>query len=95
MKAVAPEAIFMVGAIAIFLFFIIATFFGWAETTGTVTTFASCNAKKIGYCSEWTAKKNEPGWWGSKEPLDCERSDIKISKPICNDCKKISPTLKC
>lgn len=50
-KAIAVQAVFLVGVIAIFLFFIAAIFWGWADTTKFTTSKASCEASRVSYCS--------------------------------------------
>ena len=94
-KAIAVQAVFLIGVIAITLFFIVAIFWGWIDTTELGTSQATCTAKKVSYCGEWASNKKEPNWWATKEPTDCDREDIKISKPTCNDCKSITPTIEC
>ncbi|MBI2005162.1 MAG: hypothetical protein HYS80_00155 [Candidatus Aenigmarchaeota archaeon] len=94
-KAVATQAVFLVGVIAILFFFITAIFFGWIKGTKIVTTQATCVVKQRSYCSEWSVAGKEPDWWGEREPKNCESADFQITKPSCNDCKKIYSAMRC
>lgn len=94
-KAIAVQAVFLIAVIAIFLFFLVGIFWGWINTIEMGTSQATCSAKRIGYCTEWATNKKEPTWWFTKEPLDCARENIGISKPSCTECKSIAPNIQC
>ena len=85
-KAIAVQAIFLIGVIAIFLFFLIAIFWGWIDTTKLGTSQASCTAKRISYCAELLKNRDPPFDWNSKQPTNCDQ--FGIYKPDSkNDCK--------
>ena len=81
-KAVAVQAIFLIIAVMIFLFFIAAIFFQWIDVTKWGSDKAACRAKIINYCSDWrkTGESKEPGWWNDKPVENCE-------KPAWKDCQ--------
>ncbi len=85
-KAIAVQAVFLIGVIAISLFFISAIFFGWIDTTKFGTSQASCTAKKTSYCSGLINSDKEPFAWDEKEPTDCGREGIEISQPTKAEC---------
>lgn len=80
MKAIAVQAVFLIGVIAIFLFFMAAIFWGWIGVTKDTTSKASCDAHKISYCSGLIAGKT-PDWnsgCGTKPSIDeCCKGAIK------------------
>ena len=81
MKAIAVQAIFLIGVIVIFLFFIVAIFWGWIDTTKFVTSQATCTANRISYCSALSSNTKLPDW-------DDACSDYKIYKPSSvQDCQ--------
>ena len=83
-KAIAIQAVFLIGVIGIFLFFIVSIFWGWIDTTKFATSEATCTASKIGYCSALTSKTKLPEWNN-----DC--SKYNINKPVESDCKISQP----
>ena len=94
-KAIAVQAVFLIAVIAISLFFIVAIFWGWIDTTKFGTGQATCTAKATSYCGDWARNKERPGWWATKEPIDCSREDIKITEPSCEECKQKIGYIKC
>ncbi len=85
-KAIAVQAIFLIGVIAIFLLFIVALFWGWIDTTKLGTNEASCTAKRVSYCSGLLNDKDPLFDWEKKEPLSCDQFGIR--KPDNkDDCK--------
>ncbi len=74
-KAIAVQAVFLIGVIAITLFFIVAIFWGWIGTTKFGTGQASCTAKRISYCGGFVGGK-PPFDWNTKEPTGCEQYNI-------------------
>jgi len=87
-KAIAVQAVFLIGVIAIFLFFIAAIFWGWIDTTKLGTSQATCSAKRISYCAGFTGDK-KPFDWSNKEPLNCDQFNIvKPDDQCCTDNKE-------
>lgn len=68
-KAIAVQAIFLIGVIAIFLFFIVGIFAKWIDITKLGTGKAACSIQKISYCRDFV--KDKEGKW--EELQDCER----------------------
>ncbi|MBU5537460.1 MAG: hypothetical protein QW818_01460 [Candidatus Aenigmatarchaeota archaeon] len=86
LKSIAVQAVFLIAVIAISLFFIVAIFWGWIDTTKFGTSEASCAAKKTSYCSSLLNNRPPPFDWDKKEPTDCEQ--FGITKPNTKeDCK--------
>lgn len=87
MKAIAAHAIFIIGVILIFTFFITATFFGWIDWGKTGASQFACSAKLFSYCSDW--KKNDftktPWDWNKKGPEGCGEKPININQPTGED----------
>ncbi len=61
-KAVAVQAVFMIGVIAITLFFIVAIFAQWIDITKWGANEAACTAKKTSYCSNWIVRSQCTKW---------------------------------
>jgi len=94
-KAIAVQAVFLIAVISISLFFIVAIFWGWIDTTKFGTSQASCTSKTISYCSDWGRNQELPDWWATKEPTDCGREGININEPTCEECKSRIGYIKC
>ncbi|MBI1978661.1 MAG: hypothetical protein HYS62_01205 [Candidatus Aenigmarchaeota archaeon] len=79
-KAIAVQAIFLIAVIAISLFFIVAIFWGWIDTTEFATNEASCRAARIGCCSALTS--------GTKDSCDWDSacSEYGVSMPTLQSC---------
>ena len=95
-KAIAVHAVFLIGVISIFLFFVVGILFIWIDTSKLATSFASCTQKRLSYCTDWSLSGNKPDWWGTKDPKGCESSDINIPEPTCPQCRDLTKAnLKC
>ncbi len=75
LKGIAVHAVFLIGVIAISLFFIIAIFWGWIDTTKFTTSQASCKASLISYCSALNSGTRPSSEWND----GC--TEYKIFKP--------------
>ena len=64
-KAIAIHAVFLIAALAIFLFFIVAIFWGWIGSTKDITSEASCKASLINHCSALGANIEPPSDWNT------------------------------
>lgn len=62
MKAIAIHAVFLMGVIAISLFFIVAIFWGWIDVTKYSTSEATCRANKVSFCSALVSGTSAPNW---------------------------------
>ncbi len=88
MKAIAVQAVFLIGVIAIFMFFLIAVFIGWNNSSKIVTNQATCSAKKLSYCSSLVNQGEESTFkWDDKEPKGCDQYGI--SAPSSAECCKL------
>jgi len=61
-KAIAVQAVFLIAVIAISLFFMVAIFWGWIDTTKFGTNEATCKAKRIGCCSALVSGTGKCEW---------------------------------
>ena len=79
-KAVAIQAVFLVGVIAIFLFFIIMILAQWINVSDLGGGKAGCTAKLYNYCSGLVSRGKPPYSW----PSECNQYDV--SEPSKTDC---------
>lgn len=81
-KAIAVQAVFLIGVIAIFLFFMVAIFSQWTGITKSTVSEATCTSAKIGCCSALTSGVKEKCDWND------ECSQYNIKQPASkNDCR--------
>lgn len=78
-KAIAVQAIFLIAVIAISLFFLVAIFWGWIDTTKFTTSQATCTTARIGCCSELTSGTGKCKW-------DSDCSQYNIKEPTKDEC---------
>lgn len=96
MKAIAVQAVFLIAVIAISLFFIVAIFWGWIDTTKFGTNEATCKASWIGCCSSLISGTGKCEWdsgcgeFDINQPTLCECCDQPQYKGLsskCSTCK--------
>lgn len=79
LKGIAVQAIFLIAVIAISLFFMVAIFWGWIDTTKFGVSEATCKADWIGCCSALISGTG-------KCELDSACSEYNIKQPTLEDC---------
>lgn len=93
LKAIAVQAVFLIAVIAISLFFIVAIFWNWIDTTKFGTSEATCKANWIGCCSVLIGGAGDCKW-------DSACSQYNINQPSLKECcnqpqyKGLSPKCK-
>ncbi len=100
-KAIAVEAVFLIGVISIFIFFVVNIFFKWIDTTNMAVNEGTCTSKRISFCADWARQcagkdscTTSPDWWSTKAPTGCEKYNI--PQPDCKTCQDVTQNLfKC
>ncbi|MBI2084099.1 MAG: hypothetical protein HYT70_00590 [Candidatus Aenigmarchaeota archaeon] len=88
-KAVAVQAVFIVGVIAITFFFIIAIFAQWIDVSNFGSKEAGCYSKRLAYCSNWIVRGQCPKW-------DQECEGVPTRDQCCTEVlKRASDDSKC
>jgi len=87
-KAIAAHSIFLVGVIAMLLFFTVVIFWEWISSNQTEATKAACIVKLKNFCLKWTSSGNKPDW-DSINPQNCEDLDPPILEPSQDYCNNL------
>jgi len=88
-KAVAVQAIFLIGVIIITLTFTLAVFAGWVKLHGAIANPLTCKIKFLDYCIKWkkTEFTGKPPYDWKEEAPGCTENGI--PEPTDASCKDL------